>query len=135
MREIKFRAWGIDTFPIKKEKVMAFFTLKDVIEDADRCFITGYRHDDLIIMDYDNAEIMQFTGLLDKNGKEIYENDVVRVDWNDERYSPHNVQVIWNEEDLCWEIEGGCLTKDNHHFEIIGNIYENESLLIKEIDK
>lgn len=78
------------------------------------------------------AALMQFTGLKDKNGKEIYEGDVVRED-NFEKLGPQ--QIVWF---------GGVFWLDNNHVlisdheddpvrcEIIGNVHENPELLTKD---
>ena len=68
---------------------------------------------------------MQFTGLLDKNGKEIYEGDILK--WNDEVS-----QVMWRLYDSMFEIEkifNGFSERVTSDYEIIGNIYENPELL------
>lgn len=122
-REIKFRAWSkyrkqvinLDGINFGKGQLAIWYNTTD-----------GDTVDSLPLED---LELMQFTGLLDKNGKEIYEGDIVLVDWNDSRYEPHNVEVKWSDKELGWEIEGGCLTTDNHHFEVAGNKFENPELL------
>ena len=70
MREIKFRAWDKE-----KKTMLNWLSDMEAIKDA---------------MPYDcgdewteNCILMQYTGLKDKNGKEIYENDVVRYEHED----------------------------------------------------
>ena len=72
--------------------------------------------------DFDFVELMQFTGLKDKNGKEIYEGDIVKY------YNASVKSVEW--------YQGGFYLSgvshnpiDENDVEVIGNIYENPELL------
>lgn len=71
-------------------------------------------------------DIMQFTGLLDKNGKEIYESDIIR-------YSNHGLvaEVWWNEKQAKFQWGKFGLTKIQGEklYTIIGNVFENPDLL------
>jgi uncharacterized phage protein (TIGR01671 family) len=83
----------------------------------------------------ENGVYMQYTGLLDKNGKEIYEGDILRVSGS-RRYV-----VQWDENELAYVVSfkyaNGVPTiwflVEFHEvlktFEVIGNIYENPELL------
>ena len=111
MREIKFRAWD------GKRYTIDFF-----ITSEGTVFKPHYDRNAEIVSDF---TIEQFTGLHDKNGKEIYEGDI------DEARGI----CVWIEEDCRWafqEVETGhqhglfAITGD---FNIIGNIHENPELL------
>jgi hypothetical protein len=108
MREIKFRAWN------KKNKQMV---------DSD-CF------DYFWIMNPrpELFEIMQFTGVKDKNGKEIYEGDIIEQTF----YGDDASKMILVVEDIRQLDNIRCgSSKEN---EIIGNIYENPELIKKEAE-
>jgi uncharacterized phage protein (TIGR01671 family) len=129
-REIKFRAWN------KKEKVFGFFNLENYAIGADGCcdsvraFINTWRWQkgasgemgNYFSFEIDQSEIsyynyQQFTGLKDKNGKEIYEGDLIK-DKNDSIIEiKHDYYLLYN------------LERHQGIFEIVGNIYENPELL------
>jgi uncharacterized phage protein (TIGR01671 family) len=88
---------------------------------------------------------MQFTGLLDKNGKEIYEGDIVRLqetppllnDTGADFIALDYVGVIeWDDEGADYNIVGKeelrGLGNGKQTIEVFGNIYENPDLLEKE---
>ncbi|WBF77115.1 YopX family protein [Lacticaseibacillus rhamnosus] len=125
-REIKFRAWN------KKDKVMVDVAamnfgpsgLWSLIEDAD----------DAELQLEDNYELMQYTGLKDKNGREIYEGDIVRTgEDNIGDPDPTIGQVIMREG--SWLIENEKKQEEIGLFseitsrEVIGNIFEDNQLL------
>jgi len=132
MREIKFKAW--DT---KQKRWRTDYD--DVLIDQDgrlQCFVQiGYEG---LMQEVKNVEIVLFTGLLDKNGKEIYESDVVRVDDDWDKYgmtAGESYEVYFNEGGFRLKPKydknaRGYWLEDNNEFEIIGNIYENPELIL-----
>ena len=85
------------------------------------------------------SELMQSTGLFDKNGKEVFENDVIRdsdgfegIVQYDESYGMYGIAylpTLPNGIDMTFEE-----LKDNfrNKFEVIGNIWENKEFLEEE---
>ncbi|VQW45241.1 YopX protein [Streptococcus pneumoniae] len=93
---------------------------------------------DIYCYDFDDIELMQSTGLKDKNGKEIFEGDIVRttrfLGRADEiggfyEYDKEFIGIVKQLEG-SWVIDTGsdavCLWTEIEENEIIGNIYENK---------
>ena len=128
MSELKFRAW--DNY--KKEMVY-----ENNILHINIIPFRITRLDDRRVLNI----IMQYTGLKDKNGKEIYEGDIVvrRNKSKDTRKEYWNPILVIEREAWSFELKyiGGGLNNDSNvfaikhlkEFEIIGNIYENPGLL------
>ena len=123
MRKIKFRAW--DKENEKMMKVSSLHLENKEISVKENGTFHLFRMQDL----------MQYTGLKDKNGKEIYEGDVVLVKLGG--ISTWYKTVIKFKEgvfiaslidgkDYIYIFNRGF---DNNDFEVIGNIYENKKLL------
>ena len=112
MREIKFRVWN------KSEKRMLNNPTIHLRTDRDFYVYGDFKPLEEQIGTY---ELMQFTGLKDKNGKEIYEGDIVTS------YNKNRCVVEW------LDGAGGFLFEqcDAEINEVIGNIYENPELLKK----
>ncbi|GAB7387413.1 YopX family protein [Bacillaceae bacterium] len=108
MREIKFRVWH------KPSKTM--FDWEKVKNNTFR------------IVEDDQLSVMQYTGLKDRNGKEIYEGDIVSDEYGNVapiEWVQEIAQFLVMYESEPQEIGEWC----TNAFEVIGNIYENPELL------
>jgi hypothetical protein len=121
MREIKFRAWD--------KNLMQMFP------------VDGWQYSTVYVRSPNNQKwcqpkenivLMQYTGLKDKNGKEIYEGDIVQyagincvIDMEVFSYLKPIDRDAWFDLDPASDK----LFERSSYFEIIGNIYENPELL------
>ena len=148
MREIKFRAWDekykIMIYPENLDKILkrfegtdAFF--EDPLYAPDELYpfseIKFLRGISILQEDYkDRLKIMQYTGLKDKNGREIYEGDICKVG---ETADGKDILALiyWDEKTACFRYRFNMvvmLTREDinpKNWEVIGNIYENPELL------
>lgn len=121
-RELKFRAFD------SKNEYMFYHDEEGNFDRRIEKFRVGsdFNVTDLLFSPFEYLVAMQYTGLKDKKGVEIYEGDIVNSN-----YFKNASVVFWR---YGWHFNAG---KDNHYsfntashsFEVIGNIHENPELL------
>ena len=130
-REIKFRAWYKNKYPSGKGEMI--YNIQDEFEERITLGVDYFG----VYLESDMFEVMQYTGIHDCNGKEIWEGDIDKYGYivtyvGDERenlgmncgwYTQRDNFESWS------QIECGDI-----NLEIVGNIYENPELLNNNIN-
>lgn len=136
MREIKFRSWKKKTGGLYKVLDIDFKNKKILCPEQATLlrngkFVPAWGY-------LEDFEVMQFTGLKDKNGKEIYEKDLIGGTWEGGfvdycdtckcfQYHIPDFGCMACQGDVHWYE----LVEEDGKIEVIGNIYENPELLNK----
>lgn len=118
----KFRAW------LKKEQKMDnYIDHISWLEDELYCIGDGITY----MVSAEDLELMQSTGLVDKNGKEIFEGDIVKM--AKDVYSEPTYYEVVRHRGGAYRLESkqhGCELWLRHtDCEVVGNVYENPELL------
>lgn len=135
-REIKFRLWSkIGKKFIETDNPDLDF----VINNNGYLYSIENFYGEIYILPQMDIEVLQFTGLQDRNGKEIYEGDILKYNFPYDGRLKHVSSVKFLETQASFGIKDRYENEiplyriaANNYFEVIGNIYENEELLKSE---
>lgn len=127
-RNIKFRAWDEDGYMVYPPFSLVFRDKEIVLTEPDGTFGT---------VGSGIVALMQSTDLFDKNGKEIYEGDILRFTFplakGKTKPITHYHQVLWNVKNGAWWMKRGATETQlgSHVFthEVVGNIFADKKLL------
>ena len=123
MKEFKMKAW------LKKENKMVSIIGIDLNYQYIRYTDDNLFKDDYKIAEFKDIELLQFTGVKDKAGQEVYEADVIKFnDGIDDIYG----LISYDDEDAVYCVSYENVTEHLSNmagdFEIVGNIFENPNL-------
>jgi uncharacterized phage protein (TIGR01671 family) len=119
-REIKFNVWAKHT--------KSMISLKEALKQVTFGFLLKFN---------DTYQLLQYTGLKDKNGEEIFEGDILKqcngsingCAWMDKNYVVKHKLKGFDLPFFMWDENGDNNMDSTHWCEVIGNIYENPELL------
>lgn len=124
----RFRVWDVELKSMKE--VMDIDYRLECVELSDS-------DGDTYIQGFSNIKLMQSTGLTDKNGKEIFEGDIISIETDEENVKV-KIEVSWDSKHALFVFESkkynekealGELFEDNPYpFKIIGNVWEDQEL-------
>lgn len=144
MREIKFRCWQITDYDYDEKPIWGMINAEDLAFEEFKPLV------DLLKSDPDSEIFMQFTGLKDKNGKDVYEGDLLREpaknEWektnfscfevffhDGDAHSEYNIGFtmarMHNHGAICGGVVPSFKPKQVSKMEVIGNIHESPELI------
>lgn len=130
MRDVKFRAWDKATRKILEVIEIDFQGMEILVID--------HEEQEAREAVFGHYELMQYTGLKDENGAEIYEGDIIRITTNlQENGVDYSAQIIFKDGGFCaidgvednYGVRRYRLSDFGYKLKILGNIYENNELL------
>ena len=140
MREVEFKAWDrVNKKWVEMTDKITVFGEEGFIWD----FIISFSAYNSLVLSADDFgfNVVQYTGLKDKNGKKIFEGDIIKTDYANGYMKDEVFVCEWDSEFGCWQFNGrydnkfgdwvDCSLGGGSYPEMIvaGNIYENPELL------